>query len=171
MTMRAEQQVPDLAPLALSWTFLLVGALIVSRRPDNTIGWLFLTIGVVIATQALTNAYGGIAFSQDNNTLLARLAYWHTSWTWPAGAVLLLVGAIRGLIAAIVRFHRARPARVRVQSWIDFRFYRRRYDARRSLEAFAAGLRDETGLGKVTADLRLVVLETLEPEFVMVDHR
>jgi hypothetical protein len=56
-----------------------------------------------------------------------------------------------------------RPARTRVQAFIDRRFYRRRYDAIRTVEEFASRLRDEVTLDSVTSDLLVAVSETVQP--------
>ena len=111
-----------------------------------------LVYGALTVTLALLY-FGGVTLTQSTYRVL----------TGQEQQPQLVIVASTLAIAALFN-----PLRRRVQDFIDRRFYRRKYDAARTLEAFSAKLRDETDLERLNSDLLSVVRETMQPEHVSV---
>ena len=111
-----------------------------------------LVYGSLTATLAIVY-FGGVTLTQ---TLLRAL-------TSQEQLPQLVVVASTLVVAALFN-----PLRGRIQSFIDRRFYRKKYDAAKTLEAFSAKLRDETDLEALRDDLVGVVRETMQPAHVSV---
>jgi hypothetical protein len=97
-------------------------------------------------TAVLAGAYAGL--------VLASQALFSSF----AGGSNLAIAISTLLVAALFM-----PLRRRIQGFVDRRFYRRRYDAARTLERFTSRLREEVDLDVLNDDLVDVVRETMEP--------
>ena len=107
------------------------------------------TLSFACVTAALGAAYVGLVLL--GQSLFASMA--------GGGGLVVAVSTL--VVAALFL-----PLRSRVQRFVDRRFYRRRYDAQRTLEAFGARLREQVDLETLSGELRSVVGETMQPESV-----
>ena len=101
-----------------------------------TVALALLYFGVVTSTQAIFQGFTG-------EEALPQLA---------------VVGSTLAIAALF------NPLRRRIREFIDRRFFRRKYDAAKTLEAFSAKLRNETNLDSLSDELVGVVRETVQPE-------
>jgi cytochrome bd-type quinol oxidase subunit 2 len=166
------------AALTLLVVFLVEGIPEVNRLFET-----ITAVGAVLVAPSIPVATG-IAILRyrlyDIDLLINRtLVYGSLTATLVAvyvGTIVVLQGLLRALTGqesqlAIVASTLAiaalfNPLRRRVQAFVDRRFYRKKYDARKTLEAFSAKLRDETNLDALSDDLVGVVRETMQPAHV-----
>lgn len=108
------------------------------------------TLQYALITGLLAFVYFGLVITLQNI---------YTSFSNQQSPIIIVISTL--VIAALFN-----PLRRRVQDFIDRRFYRRKYNAEKALEKFAATARDEVDIGRLTAALITVVEETIQPEKV-----
>jgi hypothetical protein len=136
-------------PVAMTCVVLSAGIAILRYRLYDVDRLITRTVSYGVLTIVLGVTYVGL--------VLAGQALFSTF----AGGSDLAVAASTLVVAGLFQ-----PLRTRVQRFVDRRFYRRRYDTRRTLESFGARLRREVDLGTLSAELRTVVDETMQPTHV-----
>jgi hypothetical protein len=137
-----------LALLGLTGMPIAIGIAILAHRlyDIDLIIHRTLVYGALTATLALVYV-GGVA---GGGSLLGEV-------TGEEGNNLVVVASTLAVAAMF------RPARARIQAFIDRRFYRSKYDAAKALDSFSLRLRDEVSLDTVSTDLLAVVNETMQP--------
>src|SRR5919107_567487 len=105
-----------------------------------------------------TLVYGSLTVSMAALYIASVVSLQYVFRILTGGGSQLAIVASTLVIAALFN-----SLRRRIQSFIDRRFYRKKYDARKTLEEFSAKLRDETDLATLSEELVGVVQETMQP--------
>ena len=132
--------------LPLAWPLSLVFAILRYRLWDIDVV-INRTLVYAVLTATLAGTYFG-------SVVLLQMAFRGVTGQGNAVAVVISTLAIAALFV---------PLRRRVQEIIDRRFFRRRYDAARTLAAFSARMRDEVDVDRLTGALVSVVEQTMQP--------
>ena len=168
------------AALGVATGVVVIGALIPSSIAPDLVGTLlFLTIWpVVFLLIPLSIGFSILRYRlYDIDVLINRTLVYGTLTILLGlvyiGLILALQYLLRGIInqnndvaivvSTLVIAALFQPLRHRIQAIIDRRFYRSKYDAAKTLEAFSATLRNEVDVGQLREHLLTVVQETMQP--------
>jgi hypothetical protein len=147
-----------LGPLALMMLPVSAGVAILRYRLYNIDVIINRTLVYGALTSLLAAGYfGAIMALQGIGSLVVQV---------PFRAITGQESQLAAVAATLAMAALFNPLRRRIQSFIDRRFYRKKYDARKTLEAFSAKLRHETDLEALNNDLVGVVRETMQPTHV-----
>jgi hypothetical protein len=142
--------------------------------------WLMIAGDIVIATFLLIPISIGVAILRhrlyDIDVIINRTLVYGALTATLTAAYYLVVTFLQALLSPVagqsplavagstlVVAGIFRPARSRIQAFVDRRFYRSRFDAEATLQSFSARLREEVDLEALTADLLAVVDKTMSP--------
>ena len=171
----ARQQIKwiALAGVVVVTTFLLIAPLVEATTGANP-NWLYaLAVSLVPASVGLAILRHGLF---DVDLVIRRTAVYAVLTVLLAAVYVATVLAGQALFSSfaggsnlavagstLVVAALFLPLRSRVQRFVDRRFYRSRYDAQRTLEAFGSRLREQVELDELAADLRGVVSDAMRP--------
>jgi hypothetical protein len=176
------QQIKWFAFAIAMWAFIWAGASLVDIARSERV----LRTSPAIAMLGLTLMFGSIAIGilryrlLDIDIIINRTLVYGIVTALLAGAfaalsvltqrlTLVVTGQeseVAVVLAALVVTALFQPLRLRVQTLVDRRFYRSKYDATRTLERFANRVRDEVELDHLTNSLVGVVTDTMQPKHV-----
>jgi hypothetical protein len=146
-----------------------VGLVVARRQPRNPIGWMLLIFTLLYLFDGGAAYYAVLHYRLGYRELLAYALVTGLLVGVYAGLVLLatqvfeLHSTVSVAVATLAAAALFTPVRRRVQRIVDRRFNRARYDADRTVAAFASRLQDAVDLDTIRGDLATVVQQALEP--------
>jgi hypothetical protein len=166
--------------VGVAYTITLVSGLLFAREASVWVGFLERTVQLSFAGIPIAIGFAVLKYRLYEIDIIINRALVYGSLTAMLvalyfGGVVTMQAIFRALtgqehqpqlaivISTLAIAALFSPLRRRIQSFIDRRFYRSKYDARKTLEGFSARLREETDLDALSDDLVGVVRETMQP--------